>query len=390
MTVLGCFRRFRGVATAAPISLFFLLLLLLGSLTRAGGNRRLQRQQLLQEHELCFEQDDNILSVKEAVWKDLPAGAIAAQATQSSSCPPLLGAHPYHGCCKNEVKRYNIPAHCNGLHELLTRLQNKRMCILGDSLSFNTHQVLIQQLLHSNINVTCSAEWHLCRLPEYNVEIDMKEFWYIMMPNETIDFAHDIPESEKLQVDIFRHLLTNCDSMMINMGMHFGRAHTYDWKKKEWISARGFTVQYLDVMLRLIRQELERDLKTHPEKTHFYRLTYPQHFNTKAAYPNAGDYWLGAYEKSIPLNCVEFAHRHWSDSLAQSLFRDSPIVVLDYYHPLSHSGFYHSVLNVPGHEDCTHYCFHQNLWEPLWGLINYAFKLKELRKIGSKPVRLDK
>ena len=214
----------------------------------------------------------------------------------------------------------------------------------------------------------------------------MKEFWYIMMPNETMDFAHDIPESVKLHVEVFRHLLRNCDSMVVNMGMHFGRAHTYDWRKKAWIPARGFTVQYLDVMLRFIRQEMEDDLRKNPAKAHFYLLTYPQHFNTKAAYPNAGDYWLGAYEKSIPLNCVEFAHRHWSDSLAQALFRDSPIIVLDYYNPLSHAGFYHSILNVPGHEDCTHYCFHAFLFQPLWGLLGYAFNLKALGKIGSDTI----
>ena len=65
-------------------------------------------------------------------------------------------------------------------------------------------------------------------------------------------------------------------------------------------------------------------------------------------------------------------NRHWSDSLAQTLFRSSPVIVLDYYNVLAHSGYYHSMLNTPTHPDCTHYCWNQNLWSPFWGLVNYA------------------
>jgi hypothetical protein len=52
--------------------------------------------------------------------------------------------------------------------------------------------------------------------------------------------------------------------------------------------------------------------------------------------------------------------------LAQSIFLDSSITILDYYNVLKDAGDYHSST----HEgDCSHYCWNQHLWLPFWGML---------------------
>lgn len=52
-----------------------------------------------------------------------------------------------------------------------------------------------------------------------------------------------------------------------------------------------------------------KDMERNPDKIHFFRLTYPQHFNTKTAYPHAGNFWLGAQSGEVVPSCVEFSLR---------------------------------------------------------------------------------
>lgn len=287
-----------------------------------------------------------------------------------------------HGCCaaglQNSYIAYNGSTwhDCSGnFNALLKSMRGLKVCIAGDSMSFNTFKAFHSQLLTSNIShqhITTNrgANGQRLDVPQYNASMELIEFYQLKLP-ETVMSQHmykNIQHLYLLESSQLQEYIQECGHFIISIGLHYGVTETH---------VAAFTQ-----VMRWIRDALENDMqmsaaavangttKAALPRRHFYRLTYPQHFASKPSFdgkPPSGDYGLA----EEPRHCVRSAQRHWSDVLAQGLFQGSPVHVLDYYNVLREAGEYHSVFSS---DDCSHFCWNHRLWAPLWGLLESAFQ----------------
>jgi hypothetical protein len=198
-----------------------------------------------------------------------------------------------------------------------------------------------------------SSAKHWAYLADYNFTINFHEFYYINFENETNNYySTKDPKIYLESSSKFTSEVRYCDTAVVNVGVHFGAPQI------------GYTVSFFTEILRFIREALELDMMGRHHKKHVYRLTFPQHFPPASGFGHSGDYYL-RNTTNIEV-CEEYSQRHWSDLLAQSIFLDSIITILDYYNVLKNAGKYHSNKN---RGDCTHYCWNQHLFRPFWGML---------------------
>jgi len=249
---------------------------------------------------------------------------------------------------------------------LLESFRLKRICFFGDSLSKNNLKAFESQLVLSNVSFTHSVtgkggNGQILKIPSIDAGIEQIEFYQIKLSEDLISSRHyrDVKPKMMMTHTQIEDILSSCNSSIFSIGLHYGQ-HT---------STHVSTFTHI---LKWIKNALEADMR-HSSKRHFYRLTYPQHFLSKPPYNGelpSGDYMLADSKK-----CIQSSDRHWSDLLAVSVFKNSTVSVLDYYNVLKNAGRFHSVINP---EDCSHYCWNQHIWRPLWGLLAFAFSTAHL------------
>jgi hypothetical protein len=154
-------------------------------------------------------------------------------------------------------------------------------------------------------------------------------------------------------------LLSTSNFSIINFGLHF--RHQRPWFQQ---------------LLADVRQIM------HLNPTVHWRLTLPQHFQT-----DNGEYLYSNQSKSSGSCRKTSVPRHPSDLFEQNALLDAsypgPIPqrggngslsrlgdqILDLYGIMASAGNLHSVGNV---KDCTHFCWHDQLWEPVWERLTKA------------------
>ena len=302
--------------------------------------------------ESCFEWIDNVISA--------PAGVDWCLTTEKMVCPQSQWRH---GCCQHSpLKRYNISERCVNFTQFLDSHKNKMMCFFGDSLSLNTYEGLLSTLRMNNI-VFRSVNKNNTKstfVPSSNLSIFLYEFWYLHLDREEVVLRPLDMDYMVANMVSLRREVKSCDIAIVNIGVHFGKP------------LFGYTVSFYLELLLSIKKILENDMRIYRHKQHIYRLTYPQHFRQSFGSDSGGDFQLTNLTKvtrnSSP--CLEaVSQRPWSDVLATSIFRNTSVVILDYFRVLKNMGFYHAASNHGGKGDCTHFCWNQHLWRPMWGML---------------------
>lgn len=293
-----------------------------------------------------------------------------------------------HGFCPETVEKGVIGG--TQLLYLLQILDNKTLTLVGDSLS---QQMFDALLIHANIfgmsvdvsytlyrsdstedkcyekipmNTSHAIDWSkredLCngvRCSAYKsfsailegmdkiVKINLLNVYRVKMSSQyyyrTCGFCH------------IEELITTSDYVIINFGLHYS----------ENVVANAAREEYEPLLL------LIKSLMAKSEKV-YYRLTLPQHFNTSTNAYNSSKQNISRCVKHgnrIDLNEVERLN------LAKFADRKSDGGnLLDLYSVFEMAGNLHSVGNW---RDCTHFCWSDILFEPVWASLHSAFSKAE-------------
>ena len=289
----------------------------------------------------CFEAKGNTIAI--------PANLGWTNTSEKLVCPK---SDWRHGCCvQSPILKFNISDNCVNFTNFLVSVQGKRLCFFGDSLSQNTFKALLSQLsqFKKHFRHSEKSAKHFAIVDAYNFSIYFHEFYYLNIENETHTYTID-PGKYRMNSTTLESEIEYCDIAVINVGLHFGAVQS------------GYTVSFYTELLRYIKSVLEREMSHSPAKRHVYRLTFPQHFTPDSGFSHSGDYLL----RRMPPSCEPSSLRHWSDLLAQNIFHDSKVKILDYYNVFKDAGLYHSAKHK---DDCSHYCWNQFLWRPFWGML---------------------
>eukprot|EP01084_Bolivina_argentea_P280330 479401_1 len=160
------------------------------------------------------------------------------------------------------------------------------------------------------------------------------------------------PERFSMGYALFQDLITEFDSTIINIGLH------YD----------SMTIYYQT--LRFIFDTLEQDIHNHKykKKKHIFRYTLTQHFTDRNRNPTKqfGDYQFAVDRKCLPFNIIP--QKPITHVLANEMIQHYKyIYTIDYYNVLKHRGDAHLG------SDCTHWCASNKLWKPLWFLLTEIY-----------------
>jgi len=295
--------------------------------------------------------------------------------TKKVVCPVISGEYR---CCKVPLLRYDIDDTCVSFVGLLNNLRNKKVTLFGDSITRQTFKAFQYQLVVSNISFHLQglgSTKELIITEKYNVSVELFLVYQIYLPEKNYPkngykLAPVNQTTRSLffvNASLILKKIKSSDIVIFNIGIHYGSNPSYT-------PAQYYSVTSFTHILRWIRNALEYDMMMQPLKSHFYRLTFPQHFKTVSPYKDAlpsGDYSLA----SKPYTCIDTSDRHWSDLLAQVCFDDSPVKVLDLYEVFKNAGRYHSAENTA---DCSHFCWNHHLWRPFWGILSFALDKREL------------
>ena len=261
----------------------------------------------------------------------------------------------FHGCC--EGRRPSV-SH-NRIFEVLRQWENKTVLFVGDSLTQQTVDALMIEIqlaglersfTKKTLNISNPGRVYTCFLPRHNVSIQ-----YLMNYRLEINPAfkptqkgsvNDLFAEQKriLPYAVFEESIRSADISYINFGLH----HSSD---SEWL---------MDILYSYAKFVLETDImQSQSRKKHFYRLTYPQHF--QAPDENVA----GSYSGTLYANCGSHANEHNNNRIERKHFHGSLVSVLDYHSFLSWQGDLHSLANQ---RDCSHWCWNPWMWDYIWSL----------------------
>jgi len=259
------------------------------------------------------------------------------------------GALNSHGCCR--FVRDNFPYEME-FEKLLRKWQNKRILFIGDSM---TQQILDALALYLMLNrVQFKYNWPVQIDPnsfveEFNISISRIGNGGCIHPlNPDFIKGEITPITCKYQSSSveMESVIRNSDVVYINFGLHIENNNTD--------SIRSFYMY--------LRSLLEFQLQLRPNLQVFYRLTFPQNFESMDGKRGT------SYTLTSKRNCVAYgveAQEHKTSRIAREVFYKSTIKILNYHEYLKNRSDLHS--HKSG--DCSHFCANRQMWRGIWYLM---------------------
>jgi hypothetical protein len=263
----------------------------------------------------------------------------------------------FHGCCDHKQKFVNVSYAI--FFDLLQTWKNLNVVFAGDSL---TRQTIDSLSIYLNV---FDISFHHEKLSEHVQKLYLSDYnttiffvWFYGIDTAPLGL-NLIEQSFLISMSEFESHLHTCDVSYINFGLH----HTPGLLATSKNNKKFDTEEDFYTLLRYIVSVAKNNSKQYSQ--HFYRLTYPQHFESE-------DGKMGTnYELTTKRNCVQGdkpTMEHHTSVLARKYFlemdEEKIFKILDYNQFLNHSGDLHSLR----HGDCSHWCWNSQMWNGIWDL----------------------
>lgn len=182
----------------------------------------------------------------------------------------------------------------------------------------------------------CSQVFTLA-VPSHNFTLNYLYFYKFRPP---VNYVNVPDQFNILNYPLFEKYLPLSHTMLFNIGVH----------------EDGISLNEFSYVARYAAQSMAEDQqRSRGQRAHAWYLTEPVHFEGR----------FGEFFQRRATKCMPHAARHYTASMAMELVLEY-VPVIDPTPLLMHRGEMHSAIN---RNDCTHWCFAQEMYLPRWALI---------------------
>lgn len=248
-----------------------------------------------------------------------------------------------------------LPTH-EAIQCFLETLRNKRLLILGDSLSLQIFAGFLMLFKSHEVAMTPQdgnpfLKTNHIAIAENNASIRLIEFYRLASVDAIgvplAPLRRD-PQHFVLETDVLRAAVRESDVVIANIGLHYSVYRSYQYRMMAYLHE-------------LMAQEAR-------DRSHFcfmWRSTLPQHFATTTG--------TGLYEDRIlPIRdecpALNVSWSHGSDHVVSHVRAESGIPLIDLTSLLKAANMLHSLKSG----DCTHLCYAPGLFAPMLTLFAEA------------------
>lgn len=272
------------------------------------------------------------------------------------------GKYPFtgrHGCCSEKGDHNQTVRFSRGLEtseavlHFLSTIRNRRVLLLGDSLTLQNFAGFLMIFKSQGITMIPRDDLRFKNtqyvyFPESNATMRLVEFYRFadVARTATAHVKPDDPEGYILQGSMLNAVLSESDTVVANIGLHY----SYD-------------SDYQSRMMHYLQNMITQGYET---ICFLWRSTLPQHFATKNGTGLYSDHILG--RNDCP--ALEQPWRHGSDAILAHVRAGSPTPLIDMTSLLEGASVFHS-LQVG---DCSHFCYSPYLFSPMLTLVGEAIR----------------